>query len=444
VPGPEASVRVVAWGAAALFAAAIACRGVLIAYAPDFRGYRFDDVWEPVEIALRTDEFPHQRQCRQCYQAPLLYVVWIGCMRLGDGLGVPRELARWAPLALNAAMSLGLVGVTAAVLLRLGVGRRDQRWLALALSAVVPTVFINTAAQNLDVGVNFFMALSLWGALAIWARPAGDWRRAAGAGLAAALAMASKYSGLIAGITLGQLWLASLTARDGRARIRALGLALALALAFGSIVYVRNWIQTGTPLPGNRHNESVFALRGKQLTPLSEFLRFDPLALARYPFERPLDPALNKQPVYRAPLMGFYGTFWSDLGAFSRPGVATYSEYSLKIISPWLQSAILVLGMPVMLVAALGVIETRRRAFWPLHFATFNHLALAFFYRWLGNPWYLKFTYNLMLVVPFAFYLAAGLALLASRWPRLERAALALVAVQALLCLGFDWRFSIE
>ena len=49
-----------------------------------------------------------------------------------------------------------------------------------------------------------------------------------------------------------------------------------------------------------------------------------------------------------------------------------------------------------------------------------------------------------MLVIPFAVYLAAGMALLARRWPRAGRLALALVALQAGLCLAFDWRFAID
>lgn len=78
----------------------------------------------------------------------------------------------------------------------------------------------------------------------------------------------------------------------------------------------------------------------------------------------------------------------------------------------------------------------------PLHLYTLVQLVLAAAYRFGGGPWFLKFSYSLMLVIPFGLYLALGCAAIQRRFPKLGRAAIWTLASQAMLCCAYNLIFA--
>ena len=78
----------------------------------------------------------------------------------------------------------------------------------------------------------------------------------------------------------------------------------------------------------------------------------------------------------------------------------------------------------------------------PVHLYTAIHLLLTAAYRYQGGPWFLKFTYSLMLVIPFGLYLAIGSAAIQRRFPKLGSVAIWVLGCQTVLCCAYNLIFA--
>lgn len=441
---PSRSRSIVKSLLASLFLIGIAGRLLLFVNAPSFAGYYFDQCWPPFQIIIAEHRLPLPEECWQCYQPPLFYLVSAASVATSNSFGIRAELSLWSPMLINLFLSFGIVALIFVTLDRFVDRRSTHFWIGLALASLVPKLFINSAALNLDVPVNLLLGISMVSLILGLDRGRFGWMMAV-CGLSAGLAMATKYTGLIAVVVLSIMVLVEAT--RGRSlrnqRVGALLASLAIALLLGSGVYLRNWVVVGHAMPGNESNAASFGLEAtshQRVRP--DFFEFKLGELVRYPFQESAVPALNRQAVYRSPLTGFFGMFWSDLGFFSKEGVSPHHFFPPKRLPPLLTSAIFILGVPAIAIAGFGMLAGRSSAMLPLHLYTLVQLVLAAAYRFGGGPWFLKFSYSLMLVIPFGLYLALGCAAIQRRFPKLGRAAIWTLASQAMLCCAYNLIFA--
>ena len=217
-------------------------RGLLVAGSPVAFGYVYDPYFEPVELLYRNGALPQSADCWQCYHPPLFYVVGLPFFTAGMWLS--------GHDASEAVRVLGYLAPVCAVfcviycyrLFRLFRLRGLELCLAMTVVVSLPLFFLSSYGAEADILLTAFMVAFLY-YLTEWhvRRRSPTLRQVVTLGGLAGLAMATKYSGLIAILVAGEL--VALHLIDGRHRRRTVrdGLViLAICLAIGSWKYVDN------------------------------------------------------------------------------------------------------------------------------------------------------------------------------------------------------------
>jgi 4-amino-4-deoxy-L-arabinose transferase-like glycosyltransferase len=292
---------------------------------------------------------------------------------------------------------------------------------------------------------------ALAAALAGWAAAAGvrlhadprSLRRAAGAGLAVGLALATKFTGVFAAPVL----LVPYLRRDlDRRTLRAAAVALLVAAAAGGLPYLRNVALTGSPIPMTRDRDPVAKVE-KQLTirerRAADYLWFDP-AVFRLPLVYQIADDTSRRDGLNPVMTNVWGLAYAS---------AWYDAHEVRVVAPERRTGarvgqvLLALGLlPTALMLAGGALCLRdwlvRGSAAPAAPVTAMALvgiaAFVAFTARAPTTAAVKASYLLPVTVPAAVFFARGVEALGSRarWIGLAGSGLAMAAAAVAFTTG--------
>jgi hypothetical protein len=434
---------------ASLIAAGVLLRALLAWRAPTDFGYVYDYYHEALVAWYRTGHLPAAADCWECYQPPLFSLLGLPLYTLGlkvfDGDGRHAlRLVQLIPLAASACTVLytcRLVRLTA---------RGAEFVVATALTLSVPCLFISSYGLEADILLTALLTVFLYD-LTRLLDPGSAVRAwpAVRLGLVAGLACETKYSGLLAPLTLGLTGAFRLATGPDRRRVaRALALALLVCTLAGFWPYLHNYRTEGRWLVANGSAEQGFALGTDRLRdrPRYDFTSFRLRGLISLASGQIKQGKLTQLPIYRSVWTTLYGQTWSDMSFFSDP--SRHGDpgrpYPRKVLNPLVVGAVLLFALLPTALAAVGfVLSLADRRWWPLALASV--LSLAVYFRWMTvqDDWSIKTKYILFLVGPFMLYVVIAIEAVGRRSDAARQVlltGLALLAAAAhLYCLDFAW-----
>ena len=404
-----------------LIAAAVVLRVLLVAYSPTPFGYVWDPYHLGVEVLYSAGRLPIAEDCWACFHPPLYYV-----------LGWPfYALGRWLQphgddLALRFLGGLSLVcgAVTTYYgyrLLRLFRCRGASLIFGLTLLLVCPALFISSYGPEADIVLTAVLSAFLYYLVRDFARPSSATAfDAVRIGALAGAAAATKYSGMVAPVTIA-IVMALQFARGRRPRVARRGaLMLAVAVLVCGWKYVDNARRYGNVLQANGSASAGFAIAasGRHGGPydfttirLGELRR---LLAGRTPGE------LTHFPVYFSVWTTLHALTWSDMSFFSVPsrhGDPSH-PYPRKRIPVRLTMVVIVLAFVPEVLAIGGFVRALRHPVtWPI--AIFSFVGGAAYVWWFlpQELWALKAKYILFLLPAAVLYAMCGLGWLQRRLP---------------------------
>jgi 4-amino-4-deoxy-L-arabinose transferase-like glycosyltransferase len=400
-------------------------RVLLIAFSPTPFGYVWDFYHEGVRLLWTEGRLPASTACWQCYHPPLFYILgwplyafgrWTARAQDADAQGL-----RWlAGLATGSAALTIYYGYR---LLRLFGCRGASLVIGVALLVTFPCLFFSSYGAEADVVLAAILSAFIYYVTRDSAAQAtvGSSLRL---GVLAGLAVATKYSGLVA--VMSAVILTTLQFIRGTRRGTVLGhgvVIVVVAAMLGGWKYLDNYRHYGTPLFANGAAQQGFALeRNGQHAGRYEFtsLRFADV-IRLYGPHAPRG-ALTDLPVYRSVPTTLHALAWSDMSFFSEPsrhGDPSH-PYPRKHVARVLVGTVLILGIVPELLAITGfVITLQRRIFLPC--IVFSVVAVCAYLWWFlaQDAWALKTKYLLFLLPIFVLYTVTGAAFVWKRLPAL-------------------------
>jgi 4-amino-4-deoxy-L-arabinose transferase-like glycosyltransferase len=407
--------------ALALTGAAVALRGLLVAYSPTPFGY----VWDPYHLGVAalytTGRLPIAEDCWACFHPPLYYL-----------LGWPfYAIGRWLQpqdddMALRFLGGLALVSAAVTVyygyrLLRVFRCRGATLVLGLALLIVCPCLFISSYAPEADIVLTAILSAFLYYFVRYFAQPTRATRLGVlRIGVLAGAAAATKYSGLVAPVTIVLVMALQFGRLPARRVARHAGLMLLAAVLVGGWKYVDNARRYGRVLHANGSASAGFAVAGGGRTGAPyDFTTIRVGELRRLITGRTAG-ALTHFPVYYSVWTTLHALTWSDMSFFSVPSRHgdPSQPYPRKQTPVRLTMLVIVLAFVPEILALAGFIRTLRHPVtWPL--AIFAIVGAGAYVWWFlpQELWALKTKYILFLLPPGVLYAMCGLGWLHRRLP---------------------------
>ncbi|MEO8483751.1 MAG: hypothetical protein ABI634_16190 [Acidobacteriota bacterium] len=400
---------------------AVILRVLLILNGPA-SGYVWDFYQDGVARLYAQGHLPLSTDCWQCYHPPLFY--WLGWpfYAVGAWLDPGGDDLAWRMMAGEALLSVGMLVYYGVRLLRLFGCRRGSLAAGVCLLLTAPILFIVSDGPDADVLVAALLSGFTFHATRVFGRP-GSFRAAdaVGLGLLVGLAMATKYSGLIALLTAAVLiGVRFIEGPNRTATVRRGATVLFLALAIGGWKYVDNYRRYGTLMFANGSAAEGFTVAARPAHDRYQFMSIRLGALSTlYGRDAPAGQ-LTDFPVYRSVLTTLHAQVWSDMSLFTVRGRHGDPDhiYPTRNVPVPLTMTLVVLGFVPELLALLGVIvSARRRTVRPL--LVFTAVVLATYVWWFLPQvrWALKTKYLLGLLPIGVVFALIGQAWLTRRLP---------------------------
>ncbi len=405
----------------ALLVLAAAARVALLVSAPTPYGYVYDYYHQGAQLWYDYGRLPASTDCWQCYHPPLYYVLaypllalgrWVSGAKAPGDLYTDPALPYLAILPIICSLVIGGYSYRTFRLFRLGA---FSRIVAFSIVLVFPCLFISFFAPEADIVLTAVLLPFLYHLVRYQARrERPTLKLAVGLGVLCGLAMATKYSGLVAVVVAGEIIAWRLFSGPKRLRtIRDGAVILFLALAIGSWKYIDNYKKYGNPFYASGPAAQGFLLgRKKMHWDNYDFFSFRLPEVMKLSGPAAPQGTLNGFPVYRSVWTSLYAQAWGDMSFFSEPsrhGDGT-GRYPKKAIPHWLVGAVLVFGLVPTGLAVLGFLSAGfRRLFLPLSLLAVTTILV--YLQWIVSQtdWALKTKYILFLLPIYALYAAAGL-----------------------------------
>ena len=448
VPGLVWIDRHPAWCLLGFVVLAAGLRVLLAAGAPAAFGYVYDPYHEPVERLYLTGALPESPECWQCYHPPLFYVSALPFYATGmwiSGWDPQVALRVLAFLATLCGAVTAYYGYRVLVLFRFrGIGLV----LGTALILVTPVLFVSSYGAEADIVLTAIMAAFLYHLTRYHLAPeTAPFTLVLGLGILAGLAMATKYSGLIAVVVAGELLAVHLVVgRHRRRTIRDGLVVLTICLALGSWKYVDNRIKYDTFLFANGSAQEGFQPGTRErYGERYDFTTFELRELIALTYPDAPDGGITYLPVYRSVWTTLYGQLWGDMSFFTNPTRGGIDNvYLWRGIPPWLTSSVLVLGLLPTLLGGIGVLSTlRRTGTLPVALTSVTTLAVYVYWFTAQEHWALKTKYLLFLLPAYAVYALFGLDWLRQRSSVAHACAVWLLALLVVLGHAYLFRFAV-
>jgi len=434
--------RTISWVAAherplliSLLLIGFALRGLLVAFSPTPFGYVWDFYHEGVRLLWSNGHLPASTDCWQCYHPPLFYVLGWPLYAFGRWTAAGAASSDAQGLRWLAALAMASAAVTIYYgyrLLRLFRCRGGSLVIGVALLVTFPCLFISSYGAEADIVLTGILSAFIYYLTHDFTR-IGSVPSSVRLGVLAGLAVATKYSGLVALVSAVILFAIRVVWGPGRLQgVRNAAIVVALCAAVGGWKYVDNYRYYGTPLYANGTALEGFSIhRGPRLRGRYEFTTIRFGALMRVFGPHAIRGALTDLPVYHSVPTTLHALAWSDMSFFSEPtrhGDPTH-PYARKRVPAGLIGTVLVLGFVPELLAALGFVVTlRRRVFQPLAIVCVVGMTAYTWWFVSQEAWGLKTKYLLFLLPVFVVYTVSGFAFIWNRAPRLGAIAGVLMA----------------
>ena len=429
-------------------ALAVGLRVLLAVGSPVPYGYVYDPYHEAVERLYASGGLPESPECWQCYHPPLFSLIALPFYAAGMWIsGGEREVA-YRALALLATACGGVLAWYGYLLL----ARLGFRGLGLVIGTtfllIIPVIVLSSYGSEADIVLAAIMVAFLYHLTRFHlAAEAARFRLVVALGVLAGLAMATKYSGLIAVFVAGQVIALRLVIGPRRLQAARDGVVIvAICLAIGSWKYVDNVEKYGNPLFANGPAQDGFRLGSRQRhLERYDFTTFEMGDLLALTHADAPEGLLTYLPVYRSVWTTLYGQTWSDMGFFSNPTRGGMGlPYVWRGVPPWLAGSVLLLGLVPTLLAGVGVLSTARRPeMLPVALISVTAVAAYVFWFTAQEHWALKAKYLLFLMPAYILYALSGLEWLRKRSRIVFRVSVWLIALLAVLCHAYLFRFAI-
>lgn len=376
-----------------LFLIAVTLHTLLASFSPDPNGYVWDFYSEAIQYTYEHGELPAADACWVCYHPPLLPILGSAVFHLAGILSIPPDSALYGLAGILNICSLLFSVYSFAIYKQY---QTDTR-LDLILWGFIlflPVVFIASFAVESDLLVATFIVMSLYYFLDFLDRQ--TILSLCLASVLVALAALTKYSGLVF-VFIYVLVLGIRCIKEfNRAVLKQLLVYCGIVIAIGGYPYLKNTIETGTPIVGNK------AWNGKGYYTYN-FTDFSiPRIIEVFSDTRPIK--LKHYYQFNSEVLNsIYGQLWTDFSFFTIP--YRHGQHELKFIyqgkymPDFVLWAILISGL---IPTCLGITGFLSMLFQPdkylLIFITF--VSLAVYVHWFmgHNYWMLKSKYLLFLI----------------------------------------------
>lgn len=427
----------------AVIAVGALLRVLLVVWSPRPEGYVYDFYHRGVLIAWRRRGLPVAADCWQCYHPPLFYLVSLPLLAVGKVIHKVFPAAGGAEL--RALAVLPLACGTACVYFgyrTLRLLRFDAAFVAIGTGFLLtlPVLFFSTYGVEADILLAALMCALTFYATRYTLRPTSQTApMAAGLGLLAGLAVATKYSGLVAVPFIAGVFVDVGLVRRRYARMFRHGVvALVVVAAVGSWKYIDNVRRYGNPLFANGSALAGFDV----LSSPAHASRYDLSSFqlgALFALTRPDAPEgrLTDLPVYRSFWSTMYGLTWNDLGMFSEPSRHgdRWGTYPAKYVPAGLACSVLLLGLVPTALAVGGLaVAGARRAMRPMLAVSMWTMLAYLPWALRQDEWSLKPKYLVFLALPYCTYALLGLKAAARFLPWPVVTALTLAWTVSLCC----------
>lgn len=423
----------------AVVCGAIALRVLLVAYAPLPFGYVWDPYYAGVALLFSTGRLPLAEDCWACFHPPLYYLLGWPFYAFGHWLQPRDDSVALRMLGGLALLSAAMTVFYGARLLRLFRCRGGSYLLGLALLLSFPCLFISSYAPEADIVLTAILTAFLYyfvryTAQPSLARPLDALRIGALAGCAAG----TKYSGLLAPVTIAIVLGLQFVRAPSRRLAAYAGAMLLVAALIGGWKYVDNTLRYGNALHANGSASQGFAIAdGRTPGARYEFTTLRLRGLRRLLGPRPPAGELTTFPVYLSVWTTLHALAWSDMSFFSVPsrhGDPSH-PYPRRTIPVTLVMSVILLGFVPEVLAIAGLLHAvRHRTTRPL--AIFVAVGAASYVWWLlpQQFWALKTKYVLFMLAPAVLFMLVGLGWLQRRLP--VAFGISLIALTALIALA--------
>lgn len=409
-----------------------------MAYSPAPFGYVWDPYHIGVAVLYSTGRLPVAEDCWACFHPPLYYVLGWPFYAAGRWLEPDGDALALRLLGGLAMVSAGVTIYYGYRLLRLFRCRGATLIAGLALLLACPGLFISAYAPEADIVLTAVLSAFLYYLVRDFTRPSSaTWLDAVRIGVLGGAAAATKYSGLVAPVTIAIVMALQVARMRNPRVVRRAAVMLIVAALAGGWKYVDNARRYGELLRANGSASAGFAAsaasrgggRYEFTTLRLEELRR--LLTGRTP------GALTHFPVYYSVWTTLHALTWSDMSFFSVPGRHgdPSQPYPRKRIPVRLTMVVIVLGFVPEMLALAGVVRTLRHPVtWPI--AIFTVVGAGAYLWWFlpQEVWALKTKYIFFLLPAAVLYAVCGLAWLHRRLPSagvIAGAALVLLVVAA-------------
>lgn len=368
---------------------------LLAVYSPDPNGYVYDFYSDAIILLYESGQIPASNACWVCYHPPLLPILGAAIFQLVDWFGGGREAQLYAVASFLNFLSLIFAIYTFNIYLLY----RKQNSLDLTLWALIlflPVSFISAFSIEADVLAATFIVIATYYFIRYLNKEL--YFDLIVAAVMVGLSALTKYSGIVIAVYFGGILLARYLRHFDKQRLIHGLIYTAIVFLLGSYPYIKNMIDAGTPVVGNKAWNT-----GKNYYKNYDFTSFSVKEIVDV-FTDPRDAKLKYYPAYNNKVLtSHYGQLWTDFSFYThihRHGQWERADiYKGKYMPVWLLWSILIAGLIPVLAGAGGFIllVVSREA--PLLLGMFV-LTVALYINWfLGhNFWMLKTKYLLYLL----------------------------------------------
>ncbi len=425
----------------------VGLRLALACSSPTSFGYVYDFYHEPILMYYETGEIPDSDDCWQCYHPPVytLFGEWVfsaGMALSGGAKGVAQ-----AGVAFSSVFISFVFISFAWLIVRHYVKHRGRRLLMLFMLLSLPCLFISSFSIESDLLCATFILIAFYFFLRYRQTETRVWLHVLVMGVAAGMAIGTKYSGIIILMVLSLLFFVAFLQDRKPKFIVHLTALLALSLLIGGWRYLDNVRTEGRLFVGNEAWRHVDGQNRKFYFKEYEFHTFRLRELVSLMKPESPQKELKHFDVYNySVLTSLFGQIWTDCSIFSNPSrhglrKGLYPEKSIPIS---LVAALLCVGIVPVLLGGVGMIGSICRAkHVPL--LVLSGISILVYTRWfLAHPeWALKTKYLFQIIPAGLVFCSFGLASLGRRSEYAEKIAVGALILLVVLANAYNFFFAI-